>query len=124
VTVAGDTAHLGTPQALYDRLRLDYPGTHFTPGDSSSFVMRFQVDDPAAITPSLHSRFGGDGSQDAWKAPFTGNGFLGAADDIIPEYKAGQGTRIGDGAEMWEILPDGTQRLYAVLRGGEWVPQG
>jgi hypothetical protein len=123
VTVADDTAHLGTPQALYDGLRLDYPGTHFAPDDSSSFVMRFRVDDPAAITPSLHSRFGGDGSQDAWKAPFTGNGFLGA-DDIIPEYKASTGADIRSGAEMWEILPDGTQRLYAVLRGTEWIPQG
>ncbi|MEO8528373.1 MAG: hypothetical protein ABI435_04785 [Pseudolysinimonas sp.] len=124
VTVAGDSAHLGTPQALHDGLRLDYHETHFTPGDSSSFVMRFQVDDPAAITPSLHSRFGGDGSQDAWRAPFTGNGFLGAAHDIIPEYIAGAKTTIGDGTEMWEILPDGTQRLFAVLRGTEWIPQG
>jgi len=124
VTVVDDTAHLTTPQALFDGLRLDYPDTHFSAGDSSSFVMRFQVDDPAAITPSLHSRFGGDGSQDAWNAPFTGNGFLGAADDIIPEYKAGPKTGIRDGAEMWEILPDGTQRLFAVLRGTEWVPQG
>ncbi len=124
VTVADDTAHLTTPQALYDGLRLDYPDTHFTPGDASSFVMRFQVDDPAAISPSLHSRFGGDGSQDAWNAPFTGNGFLGATDDIIPEYKAAPRTAIRDGAEMWEILPDGTQRLYAVRRGAEWIPQG
>ena len=29
-----------------------------------------------------------------------------------------------DGAEMWETLDDGTQRLVAVLRDGEWIPQG
>ena len=46
-----------------------------------------------------------------------------SSDDVIPEYFA-TGTRMRDGAEMWEVLDDGTQRLVAVLRGGAWTPKG
>jgi hypothetical protein len=120
---ADDVSHLGTPQALHDNLRLDYPGSNFRPWDSSEFVVRFQVDDPATVAPNSHSTMGGTGLQDSWAPPFTGNGFLGTADDIIPEYR-GDPARMREGAEAWEILPDGTQRLFAVLRNNEWIPQG
>lgn len=43
--------------------------------------------------------------------------------DILPEYRADRVT-MRDGAEVWEVLDDGTQRLYAVLRNQEWIPQG
>ena len=65
---------------------------------------------------------GGDGSFDGWSAPFSGNGFTQANHEVIPEY---HGTAMmQDGAEMWEVLDTGTQRLTAVLQDGHWVPVG
>jgi hypothetical protein len=125
VSVAEDTAHLTTPADFYRSLRLDYPGTNFLKDDQSAFVVRFQpdIDTSGSVKPQLHSSMGGDGSVDHYRPPFTGNGFLKTGDDIIPEYRA-QRVDMRDGAEMWEVLDDGTQRLFAVLRAGEWIPVG
>ena len=124
VTDAADTAHLGTPQQIHDGLRLDYDGSPYSPDDASTHVIRFQSDTPDFEVPR-HSDLGGSGQFDDWGDPFTGNGFTKAGDDIIPEYATGSdGVTMRDGAEMWETLDDGTQRLVAVLRDGEWIPQG
>ena len=124
VTDAADTAHLGTPQQIHDGLRLDYEGSPYSPDDASTHVIRFQSDTPDFEVPR-HSDLGGSGQFDDWGDPFTGNGFTKAGDDIIPEYATGpDGVTMRDGAEMWETLDDGTQRLVAVLRDGEWIPQG
>jgi hypothetical protein len=40
-----------------------------------------------------------------------------------PEYRANR-VNMRDGAEMWEVLGDGTQRLFALLRRVEWIPLG
>lgn len=125
ISVADDTAHLATPRDFFEALRLDYPGTNFATHDGSAFVVRFQADTATggSISPQLHSSMGGNGSVDHYSPPFTGNGFLAAADDILPEYRASK-VAMREGAEVWEVLDDGTQRLFAVLRGGEWIPQG
>ncbi|MDF2665042.1 MAG: hypothetical protein K0R81_892 [Microbacterium sp.] len=125
VSVVEDTSHLTNPTDFYRSLRLDYPGTNFLPDDRSSFVLRFQqdIDTSGSINPQLHSSMGGDGSVDHYSPPFTGNGFLKSGDDIIPEYRA-RDVEMREGAEVWEVLDDGTQRLFAVLRGGEWIPVG
>lgn len=36
----------------------------------------------------------------------------------------GSAVTMRDGAEMWEVLDSGNQRLVAVLQGGKWIPQG
>ncbi|MBZ5734430.1 hypothetical protein K8Z61_07965 [Nocardioides sp. TRM66260-LWL] len=123
ISLADDTAHLGTPAAIHDGLRLDYSGTPFTRGDDSVHLIRFQRDPASAgevVVPS-NSHFGGSSDFDGWTDPFTGNGFTKATDDVIPElYARGVGMR--DGAEMWEVTSTGTQRLVAVLGdGGQWV---
>lgn len=126
VTVAGDTAHLGTPAQIYDGLRLDYSGSPFGPDDAGTHVIRFQADMhfPAEYETPRNSVMGGNGAFDSWTDPFTGNGFTKAANDVIPEYIA-QDVTMREGAEMWEVLDDGTQRLVAVLnKDKEWIPQG
>lgn len=125
ISVADDTRHLTTPADFYHSLRLDYPGTVFHPRDQSNFVVRFQQDigTKGTVRPQIHSSMGGDTSFDHYAPPFTGNGFLKTADDIIPEYRADR-VDMRDGAEMWEVLDDGTQRLFAVLRAHEWIPVG
>ena len=126
VTVAGDTAHLSSPAAIYDHLRLDYEGSQFAQHDPGTMVIRFQAENPTS--PDLYeiprnSDLGGDSRFDSWEDPFTGNGFTKSGDDVIPEYVA-SGITMREGAEMWEILDDGTQRLIAVLGRDEWIPQG
>ena len=131
VTRADDTSQLTTPAQIHDGLRLDYDNTPFRPDDDSTHLIRFTTDDPRFESP-LRSEMGQTthGSYDGWSDPFTGNGFTKAGDDIIPEYQSypdaagNAGVPMRDGAEMWEVLPDGSQRLTAVLRDGEWVPQG
>lgn len=125
VTVASDTSHLSTPEAIHDGLRLDYSETPFTPHDPGTHIIRFQAepDSPGTYDVPRNSDMGGDGVYDNWDDPFTGNGFTKSGDDVIPEYMA-KNVTMREGAEMWEVLDDGTQRLSAVLKSGEWIPQG
>lgn len=131
VTRADDTSQLGTPQQIHDGLRLDYDNTPFRADDDSTHLIRFTTDDPRFESPT-NSQMGNPthGNYDGWSDPFTGNGFTKSGDDIIPEYQSypdaagNAGVPMRDGAEMWEVLPDGTQRLTGVLRDGEWIPQG
>ncbi|MFI2839737.1 hypothetical protein [Mycolicibacterium sp. PDY-3] len=117
VTIADDTAHLGTPGMIHDGLRLDYDNSAFTPNDANAHVIRFQTDPASSGSYDVprHSSMGGSGDYDGWGDPFTGNGFTKAGDDVVPEYGAND-IRMREGAEMWEILDDGTQRLVAVLQ--------
>ena len=119
VSVADDTSHLGTPAALHDGVRLDYPGTTFMPDDSSVFVLRFKAKDPDAATIPYSSEMGGKATG---SPPFTGNGFTQASDDIIPEYTFSDPVAIKEGAEIWEITDTGTERLTAVFDGTTWIP--
>lgn len=125
VTVADDTAHLSTPREIHDSLRLDYSDTPFTTHDPGTHIIRFQQDPGGSGSYEVprNSDMGGDGTYDGWDDPFTGNGFTKSGDDVIPEYVANNMT-MRDGAEMWEVLDDGTQRLVGVLRDKEWIPQG
>jgi hypothetical protein len=125
VTVAGDTSHLGTPAQIHDGLRLDYTDTPFDPQDAGMHLIRFQADleSPGTYDVPRNSDMGGSDRYDSWDDPFTGNGFTKSGEDVIPEYFA-TGTRMRDGAEMWEVLDDGTQRLVAVLDRGSWIRQG
>ena len=125
VTVADDTAHLSTPERIYDGLRLDYPDSPFSPHDPGTHVIRFQADpdSPGFYDVPRNSDMGGSGTYDSWDDPFTGNGFTKSEDDVIPEYIAKDIT-MRDGAEMWETLDDGTQRLVAVLKDHQWIRQG
>ncbi|MGV0807519.1 hypothetical protein [Mycolicibacterium setense] len=125
VTVAGDTAHLSTPEKIYDGLRLDYADSPFEHHDPGTHIIRFQTDPGSSgfYDVPRNSDMGGDNSYDSWSDPFTGNGFTKSGDDVIPEYVA-KNITMREGAEMWEVLDDGTQRLVAVLKGKEWIPQG
>ncbi|WP_173010181.1 toxin glutamine deamidase domain-containing protein [Mycolicibacterium sp. P9-64] len=125
VTFADDTAHLSTPRQIHDGLRLDYTDTPFAPHDPGTHIIRFQQDpsSPGYYEVPRNSDMGGNGTYDTWDDPFTGNGFTKSSTDVNPEYIA-KNITMQDGAEMWEVLDDGTQRLVAVLQGKTWIPQG
>jgi hypothetical protein len=52
--------------------------------------------------------------------PYHGNGFAGSAMDYAPELEYGNRLSLTAGAEMWQILPDGTQRAVAIFDGTRW----
>lgn len=47
--------------------------------------------------------------------PLTGNGFA-AGSKGLPEFHTGVPSQMREGAEMWQLRADGTQRLEAVLK--------
>lgn len=83
---------LGTLNEVYKGNRLDYPGTPFTRNGSKYYVkIIFSLDDPEnLIIPYKENYQGVD--------PFTGRGFTGAKEIILPEYRfiEGQSFRNGD----------------------------
>jgi hypothetical protein len=85
-------------------------------------VIRFKTGD--GFEAPRVTDLGGSDRYDSWKDPFTGNGFTKAGDDVIPEWQpaGGNPAEMREGAEMWEILDNGNQRLVGVLDNGQWVP--
>ncbi len=119
---ASDTVQLRSTHDLFEGLRLDYTlddgSMQFAP-DRPMSVIRFTAEQLDPEVPRSTS-FGGSAGYDTTSPPFTGNGFTGSSREVVPEFRVG-GTRMDDGAEMWEVVPDGSQRLTAVLEDGTWV---
>ncbi|WP_448631209.1 hypothetical protein [Cellulomonas soli] len=123
VTRIEDTAHLDTVSKLQQSLRLDYDNHSFPPDDAAEYVLRMKT--PVDTEVSRFSSMGGSGASDGWVDPYTGNGFL-KSSDLIPEYRipldsSGRGQEMRSGAEMWEIMANGDQRLAAVFDGKKWI---
>lgn len=74
-------------------------------------------------SPLRNSEMRGSGTYDGWDDPFSGTSFTKSGNDDIPEYLANR-INMRDGAEMWEVLDDGTQRLVAVLSDKLWISKG
>lgn len=118
VSVARDTQGLDTPEKIFSGLALDYEGTSFGP-DRPAIAMRFTVDDYSSISNPDHElsqRTGHGPSYDpGYPYPFTGTGFTASDGFTVPEYFLAGGTRMNPGAEMYNINPDGSESLIAVL---------
>lgn len=120
ITRIEDSAGLGDVRSLQDGLRLDYDDTTFLPHDESVYAVRFSLEEDVAEI-SRFSEMGGLGRTDGWHDPYTGNGFL-KSDALVPEFRIDSPVGLPHGAEMWEVLKDGTQRLAAVFDGAAgWV---
>ncbi|GAA3794285.1 putative T7SS-secreted protein [Cellulomonas soli] len=123
VTRIEDSAHLDSVRKLQQSLRLDFDNHSFPPDDVAEYVLR--MESPVDTEVSRFSSMGGSGASDGWVDPYTGNGFL-KSSDLIPEYRIpldnkGQGQAMMPGAEMWEIMANGDQRLAAVFDGQQWI---
>ena len=111
---------LGTLNEVYKGNRLDYPGTPFTRNGSKYYVkIIFSLDDPEnLIIPYKENYQGVD--------PFTGRGFTGAKEIILPEYRfiEGQSFRNGDminvynraGEVVQQFIFDGTDKLWQLIK--------
>jgi hypothetical protein len=120
-----DVVHLRTSDDIFNGLVLDYPKTPFKLGEPV-YAVRFQAD------PNLvKTAYGGNTEQmldhlreahglqnqplTKYDPPFTGHGFLGTSEHIIPEYRAFDPVPFQDGDEIYRIGPDGVEELVAVF---------
>ncbi|SEM13387.1 hypothetical protein [Streptacidiphilus jiangxiensis] len=137
-----DTAGLRTPAQLRDGLALDDKGQGWTPvaeNATEAYQLRFRAPDglgDSAVPsygavgdlradPSLGGRAdtvatiasGHAASGSVMEDPFTGTGYTGGG---VPEWLAPRGTEFPGRAEMWELTPDGGERMIGFYEGGAW----
>ena len=126
VTRLQDVTHFADPKDAYTGLRLDYANSPFDgSGTSPVQMIRYQRGDGAVEVP-FNDVIAGHPTGFSDPAPFTGNGFTSSGithpdGTVVPELYASRGTRVGEGAEMWEVTDSGTYRLLAVLRKSGWM---
>lgn len=89
--------------------------------DTCLGVIRFTSPDVDGLTVPYSPAMGG-GVTDA--PPFTGNGFLASAVDIIPEFKCPGSLSLKDGAELIVIQKDGAISVIAEFSSdaGRFIP--
>ena len=109
VTKAADAKHLDSFEDLYHGLRLDYTGTDFFIGYGSCGLIRFtSTNTKSAVIPA--------GSTYAkYEYPFTAHGFTAGKNERLgaPEWHIPNNIEMEEGAEIWEILNDGSE----IIRG-------
>ena len=116
VSKAEDTApYTTTPEQCYETLRLDYEGTQYTNPNQSVYVVRYTGDTGQYEIP-YSKEFGGHRSDGQ---PFTGNGYTGSPEYVVPEYVS-SGTTPTAG-EIYRVNPDGTEEAVAYYASREKV---
>lgn len=113
VTTAGDSKHLKTINDIYYGMRLDYSGSLFNKSREKIGIIRFKADN---INEAFVPRSPSNGGKVTDGKPFTGNGFTAGNNSRlgIPEWKMENWFDLQDGAELWELLKDGTEKLKAI----------
>lgn len=108
VSKAEDTAPFtNTPEQCYETLRLDYKNTPYCNPDQSVYVVRYKGDTGNYSIP-YSKEFGGTKTDGQ---PFTGNGYTGSSEHVVPEYVS-SGTTPSAG-EIFRVNPDGTEEAVA-----------
>lgn len=116
VSKAEDTApYTTTPEQCYETLRLDYEGTQYTNPNQSVYVVRY-IGDTGQYEIPYSKEFGGHRSDGQ---PFTGNGYTGSPEYVVPEYVS-SGTTPTAG-EIYRVNPDGTEEAVAYYASREKV---
>lgn len=123
VSVCADVKDYVTMEDMFYGLRLDYEGTYFAPDEDSYAIIRFKAENIGdAIIPRSPAN-GGD-VEDPY--PFGGAGFTTGTNGRMgtPEWVMGDFTVLADGAQLLEVMPDGTLILRAVytVEAGQFVP--
>jgi len=131
-----DVIDLETPVDVIEGLRLDYmnpnnPGK-ITYDRTSPFIdhngeflnepiamIRFTAGDVMNLTPPFEFRNIDKLIRD-W--PFTGTGFSGSKEHVVPEFVVGETVSLPPGTEIYIKQSDGTETFHARYVGdGEWV---
>lgn len=119
VAIAADVKSLRTIEDVYYGLRLDYPGTAFSPEDEGYAVIRFY----SSYTDRLYIPFGPElnGPQEhAW--PNTGGGFTSSTlgKGGFPEWVFSEKHKPMEGAELYRVDAKGRETLSSVFENGKW----
>ncbi|EWM14646.1 WXG100 family type VII secretion target [Kutzneria sp. 744] len=122
-----DARTMVTPSDYREGLRLDYDDHTFPAGLDSVHVLRTHVDEPADYAvpfggPTEAGRANIGGTKD-WGAPFTGNGFTGSNDHLVPEWERTQ-SPLADGDQIFRIDRNGHEEPVATFDDGRWIPVG
>ncbi len=116
VAKAEDTApYTTTPEKCYETLRLDYEKTPYVDPNQPVYVVRYTGDTGHYEIP-YSKEFGGTRTDGQ---PFTGNGYTGSSEHVVPEYVS-NGTTPSAG-EIYRIKPDGTEELVAYYDSREKI---
>jgi len=120
VSSAGDVKNLTKLCDVYNGLRLDYPGTMFSPEGGGYAVLRFTSNVTANLSIPYCEEMGGIKSY-TW--PTTGGGFTSSTlgDGGFPEYSFTGYYAPNQGAELYEITPAGNEILRAHFNGTQWI---
>ena len=111
VSVASDTKHLKSFEDYYYGLRLDYEKTKFHLSKNSCGVIRFKSEDAPQVLVIPTS--------EDMDYPFTAHGFTSGNNGRlgVPEWKLVKDAEFSEGAEIWEVFNDGTEKLRAIFDG-------
>jgi len=111
VSVASDAKHLKSFEDYYYGLRLDYEKTKFHLSKNSCGVIRFKSKDTPHILVIPTS--------EDMDYPFTAHGFTSGNNGRlgVPEWKLVKYAEFSEGAEIWEVFNDGTEKLRAIFDG-------
>lgn len=119
VTEAADVKSLFTMRDVYYGLRLDYEGTQFKPEGAGYAVIRFYSEKTDKLDIPYSPELGGN-QEHAW--PNGGGGFttstLGKGG--YPEWTFDNYYAPKDGAELYEVTPQGREILRSVYKEGKW----
>lgn len=110
VSVAADMKKISTMYDTFWGLRLDYKGTKFKENGAGYAVIRFYSPVPQKLTIPFCKEMGGEQPHE-W--PNTGGGFTAStlSDGGYPEYKFDGYSAPRDGAELYEVTPEGREIL-------------
>ncbi len=133
-----DVADFNSPAGLYDGLALGYDKTPFTPGDERIFSIRFEAGDTGDFSIPFGGNTPGNSSMNDFGGgpsginerpsfnppPFTGTGFTGSGDHVVPEFTRNPNSQIPEGAAIYETNAAGQERVVGVYGGPDvgWIP--
>lgn len=118
VSVAADMKRVSTMFDTYWGLRLDYEGTKFKPDGAGYAIIRFYSPAASMLTIPFCPEMGGT-QPHAW--PNTGGGFTASklSNGGYPEYTFPGYSAPQNGAELYEVTPEGRETLRSVYRENE-----
>lgn len=119
VCEAADVKNLVTMEQVYKGLRLDYSGTKFKADGAGYAVIRFYSSAASRMTIPYVEEMGGTQSH-SW--PTGGGGFTTSTlgDGGYPEWVCDGYNAPEEGAELYEVTPQGREILRSVYKSGRW----
>lgn len=119
VCEAADVKSLTTMKDVYWGLRLDYEGTKFFPNGAGYAVIRFYSKAASRLKIPYSPELGGS-QMHAW--PNGGGGFTTSTlgEGGYPEWVCDGYNSPEEGAELYEVTPQGREILRSIYKEGKW----